>query len=170
MLAFTFVENEETIALFKFLVPELKLLKRKVIGDKVLMKSVQLLQDNIIKIAKDNIDRVTTTFDDWTNIRQEHIWAPISSDDKIVEQELTIIDSNYQVSDNEDKDNVEEATASSNENFEDENLITEDTDFGFGRREKHPADDESAKWSLDLLFISSLEKPLYFDSELTSNK
>ncbi|CAG8816383.1 12571_t:CDS:1, partial [Cetraspora pellucida] len=39
------------------------------------------------------------------------------------------------------------------------------TDFGFGRREKHPVDDETAKWPLDSLFISSLEVPQYFDSE-----
>ncbi|CAG8822025.1 6066_t:CDS:2, partial [Gigaspora margarita] len=48
-LSFTFVENEDTIAVFEFLVPGIKLLKRKVIGGKVLMKSAQLLQNNIIK-------------------------------------------------------------------------------------------------------------------------
>ncbi|CAG8760238.1 12501_t:CDS:1, partial [Ambispora leptoticha] len=42
-----------------------------------------------------------------------------------------------------------------------------DTDFSLGGREKHPADDEIAKWSLNSLFISSLEMPVYFDSEFT---
>ena len=50
-LPFTFVENEDTIAVFEFLIPGLKLPKRKVIGGKVLMKSAQLLQENIIKTA-----------------------------------------------------------------------------------------------------------------------
>jgi hypothetical protein len=76
-LPFTFVENEDTIAIFKFLAPGLKLPKRKIIGGKVLMKSAQLLQDNIIKIAKNNMDGVTATFDDWTNVKQEHIWEVV---------------------------------------------------------------------------------------------
>ncbi|CAG8836329.1 12396_t:CDS:2, partial [Gigaspora margarita] len=37
-LPFTYVENEDTIAVFEFLVPGIKLPKRKVIGGKVLMK------------------------------------------------------------------------------------------------------------------------------------
>ncbi|CAG8811132.1 1560_t:CDS:2, partial [Gigaspora margarita] len=41
-LPFTFVENEDTIAIFEFLIPGLKLPKRKVIDGKVLMKSTQL--------------------------------------------------------------------------------------------------------------------------------
>ncbi|CAG8845285.1 9988_t:CDS:1, partial [Gigaspora margarita] len=170
------------------------------------------------------------------HIRRLHIAAPISSDDELSE-ELTITDLDYQVSGDENEDNVEEAVTKSNnvekattgssnveeattgssnivevasessnwtnQNFEDEDLITEeeqewentinewielgerenqfedqsdeilltsdwDADFGFGGREKHPADDETAKWSLDSLFISSLEAPSYFDSELTS--
>ncbi|CAG8817349.1 1893_t:CDS:1, partial [Racocetra fulgida] len=50
------------------------------------------------------------------------------------------------------------------EDRDDEILMTSDwdTDFGLGGREKHPADDEEAKWPLDSLFISSLETPLYF--------
>ncbi|CAG8797239.1 7388_t:CDS:1, partial [Cetraspora pellucida] len=74
-LPFTFVKNEDTIAVFEFLVPGLKLPKRKVIGSRVLMNSSKLLQDNIIKTAKNDMDEVTTTFDGWTNIRQEHIWG-----------------------------------------------------------------------------------------------
>ncbi|CAG8596741.1 11184_t:CDS:1 [Scutellospora calospora] len=38
-MPFIFVENEDTISVFEFLVPEIKLPKHKVIGDKVLMKS-----------------------------------------------------------------------------------------------------------------------------------
>ncbi|CAG8842698.1 24179_t:CDS:2, partial [Gigaspora margarita] len=41
-LPFTFVENENTIAVFEFLIPGLKLPKCKVIGSKVLMQSAQL--------------------------------------------------------------------------------------------------------------------------------
>ncbi|CAG8842515.1 45385_t:CDS:1, partial [Gigaspora margarita] len=76
-LSFTFVENEDTIAVFEFLIPGLKLPKRKVIGGKVLMKSAQLLQENIIKTARSDTDGVTATFDGWTNIRQEHIWGVV---------------------------------------------------------------------------------------------
>ncbi|CAG8837296.1 22788_t:CDS:2, partial [Gigaspora margarita] len=57
-LPFAFVENEDTIAMFEFLIPGLKLPKRKVIGGKVLMKSVQLLQENIIKTAQSNTNRI----------------------------------------------------------------------------------------------------------------
>jgi len=76
-LPFTFVENEDTIAMFEFLIPGLKLPKCKVIGSKVLMKSVQLLQENIIKTARSDTDGVTATFDGWTNVRQEHIWGVV---------------------------------------------------------------------------------------------
>ncbi|CAG8810974.1 15878_t:CDS:2, partial [Cetraspora pellucida] len=73
VLLFTFVENEDTIAVFKFLAPGIKLPKLKVIGGKVLMKSAQLLQNNIIKITKNDTYGVTATFDTWTNVKQEHI-------------------------------------------------------------------------------------------------
>ncbi|CAG8803419.1 9539_t:CDS:2, partial [Cetraspora pellucida] len=69
-LSFTFVENEDTIAVFEFLVPGLKLPKRKVIGSRVLMNSSKLLQDNIIKTAKNDMDRVTAIFDNWTNLQK----------------------------------------------------------------------------------------------------
>ncbi|CAG8837467.1 39098_t:CDS:2, partial [Gigaspora margarita] len=91
--------------------------------------------------------------------------------------------------------NIEKAASESsnwtNQNFEDEDLITEEEQqwentinewIELGEREnqfedqsdeilltkKHPADNEMAKWSLDSLFISSLEAPSFFDSELTS--
>ena len=56
------------------------------------------------------------------------------------------------------------------ENKDDEILLSSewDSDFSLGGREKHPADDEMAKWPLDSLFVSSLEMPLYFNSELTN--
>ncbi|CAG8691615.1 14440_t:CDS:2, partial [Cetraspora pellucida] len=84
---------------------------------------------------------------------------PILSDNEI-DEELTITDLNYQVSDNENEINSEKnATARSsnqtNQNF-DEDLVTEkddeilmtsdwNTNFCLGRQEKHPADDEEAK-------------------------
>src|SRR5260363_466416 len=76
-LPFTFVKNEDTIAVLEFLVPGIKLPKQKVIGGKVLMKSARLLQNNIIKIAKDDMDGITATFDTWTNVKQEHIWSVV---------------------------------------------------------------------------------------------
>ncbi|CAB5389959.1 unnamed protein product [Rhizophagus irregularis] len=73
-LPFTFVENEETIVIFQFIVPGIKLPKRKAIAEKVLKKSSEMLQENIIKIAKNDPDGVTATFDGWTNVKQEHLW------------------------------------------------------------------------------------------------
>ncbi|CAG8854417.1 12244_t:CDS:1, partial [Gigaspora margarita] len=56
------------------------------------------------------------------------------------------------------------------ENKDDEILLSSewDSDFSLEGREKHPADDETAKWPLDSLFVFSLEMPLYFDSEITN--
>ena len=76
-LPFTFVENEETIAVFQFIAPGIKLPKRKAISRKLLTKSSELLQENIIKIAKNDQDGVTATFDGWTNVKQEHIWGVV---------------------------------------------------------------------------------------------
>ena len=76
-LPFTFVENEETIAIFQFIAPGIKLPKRKAISGRVLEKSSETLQENIIKVAKDDQDGVTATFDGWTNVKQEHIWGVI---------------------------------------------------------------------------------------------
>ncbi|CAG8572003.1 17776_t:CDS:2 [Cetraspora pellucida] len=122
-------------------------------------------------------------------IRRLHVAAPILLGNENVEQELVVTDLDYQVSDNDD---VEEGTATRSHNQknrsleENEDLVGErenkfenkdneilllsewDADFSLGGREKHPADDERAKWPLDLLIVSSLEMPLYFDSELTN--
>ncbi|CAG8729867.1 533_t:CDS:2, partial [Racocetra fulgida] len=108
---------------------------------------------------------------------------PILSDGEI-DEELTITDSNYQVSDNENENNVEkDATARSiTEEVQSwENLINEWIKFGNRKNQFEDRDDEilmtsdwdtefEAKWSLDSLFISSLETPLYFGSEFTSNE
>lgn len=74
-LSFTFVENEETIAIFQFIAPGIKLPKQKAISRKLLIKSSELLQENIIKIAKNDQDSITATFDGWTNVKQEYIWG-----------------------------------------------------------------------------------------------
>lgn len=76
-LPFTFVENEETIAIFQFLAPGIILPKRKAISGKVLTKCSEELQESIIKTAKNDSDGVTATFDGWTNVKQEHIWGVV---------------------------------------------------------------------------------------------
>ncbi|CAG8482467.1 633_t:CDS:2 [Ambispora leptoticha] len=84
--------------------------------------------------------------------------ARVAIHDETVEHEPTTIGFDYQTNQNSE---------------ENEDLVTGeeqsdwDTDFSLGGREKHPADDETAKWSLDSLFISSLEMLVYFDSEFT---
>ncbi|CAG8666368.1 13449_t:CDS:2, partial [Racocetra persica] len=62
-LPFTFVENEEILELFQFIAPELELPKRKVISDKVLIKSAQTFCNDIIKVASSDMDRVTAVLD-----------------------------------------------------------------------------------------------------------
>ncbi|CAG8843480.1 33126_t:CDS:2, partial [Racocetra persica] len=98
-----------------------------------------------------------------------HVAAPILLGDENVEQELVVTDLDYQVSDDENEDSAaEEEQRWENlinewiefgerenkfENQDDEILLSSewDADFSLGGREKHPADDETAKWSLDSL-------------------
>ena len=40
-----------------------------------------------------------------------------------------------------------------------------DTDFELGERTIHPADDDTAKWILESLFISNLESPTYLGTD-----
>ena len=76
-LPFTFVENKETIAIFEFISPGIQLPKRKAISGKILQKSSQTFQESIIKLAKQDQDGVTATFDGWSNVKQEHIWGVV---------------------------------------------------------------------------------------------
>ncbi|CAG8751652.1 13365_t:CDS:2, partial [Dentiscutata heterogama] len=94
--------------------------------------------------------------------QQSYIAAPILSDEEANKQELVIMDLDYQLGDRENQF----------ENKDDEILLSSkwDTDFSLGGREKYSANDEMAKWSLESLFLPSLEMPLYFDLELTSNR
>ncbi len=62
-LPFTFIENEDTIAVFQFILPRIELPKWKAISEKVLNDYLQTLQENIIKIAKNDQYGVTVTFD-----------------------------------------------------------------------------------------------------------
>ncbi|CAG8687145.1 3219_t:CDS:2, partial [Cetraspora pellucida] len=144
----------------------------------------QMLQDNIVKIAKDDQNKVLAM----SQIRNDILWSrkikiskeydnqihrlhvatPILSDDESIEEELIITDLDYQVSDD---GNVEEETTTRSYNRtnqslkENENLVAEEKQ-SLGGREKHSADDETAKWPLELLFVFSLKMPQYFDSEL----
>ena len=76
-LSFNFIENEDTIAVFQFISPGLRLPKRRQIGSNILMNSANTLKENIIKIAKSDPDGVTAVFDGWTNVKQEHIWGVV---------------------------------------------------------------------------------------------
>ena len=53
------------------------------------------------------------------------------------------------------------------DNSDDVTLLSSewDTDFTLGGQTNHPADDNSAKWQLELLFSSTLESPTYLDTE-----
>ena len=76
-LSFSFLENEDTQAVFNFVFPGLSLPNRKAISGRVLKKSAKALKTNITNIAKQDIDGVTATFDSQTNVKAEHIWGVI---------------------------------------------------------------------------------------------
>ena len=74
-LPFTFLENEDTQAVFNFILPGLNLPNRKAISGRVLKKCANTLKKNITSIAKKDIDGITTTFDGWINVKAKHIWG-----------------------------------------------------------------------------------------------
>ena len=76
-LPFSFVENEETQAVFKFIAPGLKLPNRKKLGGKILLKTSENFQENILKIAQLDESGLTATFDGFTNVKQENIWGVV---------------------------------------------------------------------------------------------
>ena len=63
-LPFSFVENEETKALFEFIAPGLILPNRKAIGGRILKNT-----------AENDKNGVTATFDGWTNVKMEQLWG-----------------------------------------------------------------------------------------------
>ncbi|CAB4419957.1 unnamed protein product [Rhizophagus irregularis] len=76
-LPFSFVENEETQAVFNFVAPDLKLPNRKKLGGKLLLNTSDNFQKNILKIAQSDEFGLTATFDGWTNVKQENIWGVV---------------------------------------------------------------------------------------------
>ncbi|PKY55008.1 hypothetical protein RhiirA4_305502, partial [Rhizophagus irregularis] len=76
-LPFSFVENEETKALFEFIAPGLVLPNRKAIGGRILKDAAKSLQHNIVKIAANDKDGVTAAFDGWTNVKIEQLWGVV---------------------------------------------------------------------------------------------
>jgi hypothetical protein len=76
-LSFSFVENEETKALFEFVAPGLILPNRKAIGGRILNDTAKSLQNNIVKTAANDKDGVTAAFDGWTNVKMEQLWGVI---------------------------------------------------------------------------------------------
>jgi hypothetical protein len=76
-LPFSFVENEETQAVFNFIAPGLKLPSRKKLGGKLLLNTSKTFQENVLKIAQSDENGLTATFDGWTNIKQENIWGVV---------------------------------------------------------------------------------------------
>jgi hypothetical protein len=53
------------------------------------------------------------------------------------------------------------------DNADDATLLSSewDTDFELGGRTIHPADDDTAKWILESLFVSNLESPTYLGTD-----
>jgi hypothetical protein len=76
-LPFSFVENEETQAVFNFIASGLKLPNRKKLSGKLLLKTSENFQENILKITQSDENGLTATFGGWTNIKQENIWGVV---------------------------------------------------------------------------------------------
>ena len=76
-LLFSFVENEETRALFEFITPGLVLPNRKAIGGRILNDAAKSFQDNIVKTSASDKDGVTAAFDGWTNVKMEQLWGVV---------------------------------------------------------------------------------------------
>jgi len=74
-LPFSFVENKETKALFEFIAPGLILPNRKAIGGRILTNTAKSLQSDIIRLAANDKNGVTATFDGWTNVKMEQLWG-----------------------------------------------------------------------------------------------
>src|SRR5688572_3873684 len=73
-LPFSFVENEETKALFEFITPGLILPNRKAIGDRILNNTTESFQQDIVKLAANDKDEVTAAFNGWMNVKMEQLW------------------------------------------------------------------------------------------------
>src|SRR6266498_2058681 len=110
------------------------------------------------------------------NMQRLHIATPIVDDgdfddfDNKEEREKNEIEPNTEENENQwnavisqwiEEANYENRVA----NSDDELLLSGDfdNDFLVGTRNIHPADDQSAKWELSLLFTNSLEPPTYVD-------
>lgn len=76
-LPFSFVENEETQAVFNFIAPGIKLPSRKKLGGKLLLDTLKTFQENTLKIAQSDENGLTAAFDGWTNVKQENIWGVV---------------------------------------------------------------------------------------------
>lgn len=76
-LPFTFMENKETLDVFNFISPALKLPGRRAISDRILPNSANELTKSIVQVASNDKIGVTAAFDGWTNIKQEHLFGVI---------------------------------------------------------------------------------------------
>ena len=76
-LPFSFLENEETKALFYFISPALKLPGRRAMSDRILPHSTKLLIQDITKMAQEDNIGLTAAFDGWTNVKQEHLFGVV---------------------------------------------------------------------------------------------
>lgn len=68
-LAFSFLENQETIDVFSFIAPALKLPSRQAMSNRILPKSTKQLTKLIEKSAQNDTIGVTAAFDGWTNVK-----------------------------------------------------------------------------------------------------
>ena len=75
--SFRWVENPDSIALFKFINPQAKLPSRKCLGGKILKKASKYLVQEIQEKAKSDIHGVTITMDGWTNVAKQNILGSV---------------------------------------------------------------------------------------------
>jgi len=76
-LPFSFINNEDTKALFKFVAPDIKLPTHKRLGGQILLDTSKNLQETILKIAQSDEYGVTIAVDGWSNVKQEKLWGVV---------------------------------------------------------------------------------------------
>lgn len=75
--SFRWVDNPDSIALFRFINPQAKLPSRKVLGGRILKKASNYLVEEIQEKAKSDTHGVTVTMDGWTNVAKQNILGSV---------------------------------------------------------------------------------------------
>ncbi|CAG8645427.1 8513_t:CDS:2, partial [Diversispora eburnea] len=67
------INKPEVVELFQFLNSHLKLPDHHLLGSNILSDAVKESNNTMIKVFQEDSIRVILTFDNWTNVRNEHL-------------------------------------------------------------------------------------------------